>query len=1292
MFCIVSVQAQHTKKCYDYRCVINQANRAIDKGHYKIALKNLQSAFAYPESDDNEISKLFEKLFNKINGEKEKAKASAKRAKKAEKRAKDAASIAQKAEREARNAETQAKRAESKAVSSQVRAENANLKLDSFLLDVMKRKFILEAQEAIENDDYTFAIKLAEYAYSYMDSTYTDAIKIMHHAWNEYERITGKASLDLVGHKGRVRAVDVSSDKKYVVTGSGDGKAMLWDITVMDNSLPSRPVKTFEGHSGEIHSVVFSEDDKYIFTGSSDRKLIQWNRDDTTDKYIFKLPGKALRVASIDSFVAVACNNGDAFLFNYYTKDTLIISEHKRASERVALSPDKKLFASSSWDGQAHIYDIATGKKLYTLAGHTSSIHELVFAHNMKYIVTGSNDKSVRVWDIKNGNELKKLDGHDVMVNGLDVSPDSKYILSTDASGVAILWDLASEEQLFKRKIHKSIIETAIFSSDGRFFITASRDKLIKIWDIETLKLVKIFEEHDSEVAFLKNIDNSRLITVSDDRTAKVWDFSGSGKMTGSLYGTRGDKLLITKSTVNHRTKYNIWDTHTNKLIVQCDYFLTSKDKKTVVASSNSKKVFTKIISLQDSSIFVHEPIKGYLFRNSIVDDKLLVTKTIVNRKSKYHLWDMHINQLLTDSDTYKVSKDKKVVVASTIQEDTFSKIILLHETPVITRDDLTGSVLLFSDSINYVLTKLKNKNKSIDRKIVKAWSIDKSKKDLTINMPKKNLFHLRTCYQLGDEELYIIANTAKKLYTFDASSHKSHAISLKRTKIFNRRYIHTSDNSITDLVSNTAIINDVHQLIDIHTNYIIYKDENKITKIWDRTKMKNGLTSSKSFKELHGDYVSFYEKRSSFSLWNAQTGDSLFSYKRQFYKLIGNNLVITTPIYNKIEVWDLHTNQKLQSFTNVSTVKSDSPTSFAINYRNGMTAQYSYLNHQLEKQDSFRTKPREEYEVDNKDKKSTKITFKTKGEILLKGSHQKNYDKDDYLFVVTRERETNVKTSSNINYLYLWKIDKNNPTRKVCLLRSAYQEFKSLNDIIQVNANHPDSTHYFFDVNKQKVVLALKSKYTRPFYVKEDNTHLYTYQYLDRNRNQRYYKFWNLNLGKEVLSVIANNIMFSEENMFFSNANQVSKVALPLTSEGTVMQKIKKLELSYEKGQIKEHGIFNFLGNTNSPRSFSFQRYRHFLKNVNNNDLLLVISHYKPDRYRRGTNENFLRTQMAYKELISRSTDKQQKYIRDYRYLLNNQLRRIESRINYEKNDTKRSILRNRREQIKTELKLMES
>src|SRR5262249_6713392 len=68
--------------------------------------------------------------------------------------------------------------------------------------------------------------------------------------------------------------------------------------------------------------------------------------------------------------------------------------------DQFAISPDCKTVAGSRADGTIDIWEVATGKKSYSLGKHKQAVLAMAFSpNNSKLLVTSSFDKTIRIWN-----------------------------------------------------------------------------------------------------------------------------------------------------------------------------------------------------------------------------------------------------------------------------------------------------------------------------------------------------------------------------------------------------------------------------------------------------------------------------------------------------------------------------------------------------------------------------------------------------------------------------------------------------------------------------------------------------------------------------------------------------------------------------------------------------------------------------------------------------------------------------------------------------------------------------
>jgi WD40 repeat protein len=103
----------------------------------------------------------------------------------------------------------------------------------------------------------------------------------------------------------------------------------------------------------------------------------------------------------------------------------------------VAMLPDGRIVSGS--DETLRIWDVATGRTLATLQGHTASVKSLAVLPDGR-VVSGSDDKTVRVWDVETGRALATVYGDAAFHSVACV--DQRLIVAGDAIGNVWFIDL----------------------------------------------------------------------------------------------------------------------------------------------------------------------------------------------------------------------------------------------------------------------------------------------------------------------------------------------------------------------------------------------------------------------------------------------------------------------------------------------------------------------------------------------------------------------------------------------------------------------------------------------------------------------------------------------------------------------------------------------------------------------------------------------------------------------------------------------------------------------------------
>jgi len=204
----------------------------------------------------------------------------------------------------------------------------------------------------------------------------------------------------------------------------------------------------------------------------------------------------------------------------------------EEAEETFARIVGKKLDAQEIeawWEEQQLGKEAYAAKRfnaiLLDLGGNTDQIRMAAISPDGKLIAAGSNDSTAKIWDAASGKKLFTLRGHTFTVICVAFSPDSKR-LATGSRGDIKVWDIVSGEEIFALRGHEHMVEKVAFSPDGKFLASASEDKTVRIWDMDSGKESRCFRGHSQQVRCLAfHPDNRRIVSASGDGTIKIWDY-----------------------------------------------------------------------------------------------------------------------------------------------------------------------------------------------------------------------------------------------------------------------------------------------------------------------------------------------------------------------------------------------------------------------------------------------------------------------------------------------------------------------------------------------------------------------------------------------------------------------------------------------------------------------------------------------------------------------------------------------------------------------------------------------
>jgi WD40 repeat protein len=342
-------------------------------------------------------------------------------------------------------------------------------------------------------------------------------------------------------HSHFTTAVAQRSDGRYILSGSYDGTAKLWDVA------SGQVVRTFPGLIG-------------LFGMGS-------------DQVSFTLDGTKAGVSGI--------GGGDR-LFDVATGQEL---QGGPKLPPPNVSPDGRWRVEEPKDGSKGrliVEDIATRRTVQTLETGMTSVwgvnNTMRFSHDGRHLAWAGVDLSsskpmAKVWDVSTWKVVVALPA-----TAINFSRDSRTLVLGGLTGTApYLRDLASgEETHLAVHVGPSAVTDIGIASDGRSVLTGMADGSARLWDLSTGQVVRTFECPKGQLvaSVTAGPPNSPAATGCADGSVWLWDVS-IGKQVRKLAPSLSQTGLLpsmARYSLNGRAlvfgmgdQLSVWDAGENK-------------------------------------------------------------------------------------------------------------------------------------------------------------------------------------------------------------------------------------------------------------------------------------------------------------------------------------------------------------------------------------------------------------------------------------------------------------------------------------------------------------------------------------------------------------------------------------------------------------------------------------------------------------------------------------------------------------------------------------------------------
>lgn len=366
--------------------------------------------------------------------------------------------------------------------------------------------------------------------------------------------LTTGTTLFSLCHSGRITEAKLSPshNNNLAVTASEDCTAKIWDIT----NGSCRAV--LQGHQAAINALDISSVGDRVLTAAADGAVIVFSLE-TGDiiRMVEGYPNTCVLMTRKGRFAVVGGEDGACRVYDLSASPSYNPNRgHHGRIHSLDGSQVEAQVATAGADGVVRLWDTRSGEFIRVLNDHASPIRWVVFSSSLPTVCTASGDHCVKVWNLASGATVHELPAKaGSRLKSFAASGDLSTAVLCYFDGCVSIWDLSSQSclvELQKRGQrdaaigHSSAVNKVLMTRDGSKVVTLSKDATARVWDAHTGNCLFIFTGHIDSITSgcLDHSTNTMLLTYCfDENACRVWSLE-TGVCTKVLRGIPNTPML----------------------------------------------------------------------------------------------------------------------------------------------------------------------------------------------------------------------------------------------------------------------------------------------------------------------------------------------------------------------------------------------------------------------------------------------------------------------------------------------------------------------------------------------------------------------------------------------------------------------------------------------------------------------------------------------------------------------------------------------------------------------------
>lgn len=371
-------------------------------------------------------------------------------------------------------------------------------------------------------------------------------------------------------HADTIQSIMFHPDGRSVLTGSRDSTARRVCLK------RRRCEQVYRGHTARIWCAVWAPNGQEFATGSEDGSVRIWPAHSERGHAELPTNGRSPRSISVDPTSPALAVGTDEGLIELWRLDRLdlppAIFNDGRPIRSVEHSPDGQTLVSVGGDQFIHVWDFETASMLRRFPTRMETMTNVRFHPSGRYVVTHSNASPPKIWDVATGRELGTIGADPRGAECVCFTPDGHSLFTTTTEGHFQRWNWRAGFGETRQRRHKGNIADLRFTRDRAHLITVSEDRTARLWDSDTLSASHILIGHAHRINALAISPDDRTIFTGDDSgSIRGWhrgtgqemiSVAAPGSVRALAMSSDGSSLIALVGASPQRQEVHLWGYH----------------------------------------------------------------------------------------------------------------------------------------------------------------------------------------------------------------------------------------------------------------------------------------------------------------------------------------------------------------------------------------------------------------------------------------------------------------------------------------------------------------------------------------------------------------------------------------------------------------------------------------------------------------------------------------------------------------------------------------------------------